>query len=153
LEQAAEVAGKSAIEVAAAGQRLSTPPPPPAMSSEPFPGWGHPELMKQFQEHLKSIGFHNHTIVKQFAENRNAMRDSSGEHVSFAGIKRKVPAKKTSSVLKAKKKKSRPTKRRKKCHGDGGVKKQERKEVPTDSESASGTRNPLCPAKLLPKPS
>jgi hypothetical protein len=49
LEQAAEVAGKSAIEVAAAGQRLSTPPPPPAMSSEPFPGWGHPELMKNFK--------------------------------------------------------------------------------------------------------
>ncbi len=58
--------------------------------------------MEQFEAHMKSIGYNDPALVKQFVAHRNAMRDSSGEHVPFAGIKRKVPAKRTSSALEKK---------------------------------------------------
>ncbi len=134
-----EQEGKRTTQGDGAGQRLSTPPPPPVIPSVPFPGWEHPDMMEHFQQHMKSIGFNDTGMLHQFVEHRNAMRNSSGEHVPFAGIKRKRAGKKKSSASKPKKTKTRSTKRRKKSHGDVEVKTQDGQEAAANSDSASGT--------------
>ncbi len=68
-----------------------------------------------------------------------AMRNSSGEHVPFSGIKRKVPEKSTSSTLQAKKNKTRRTKTRIGYDGDGELQNQDGEDVAGSLESASGT--------------
>jgi hypothetical protein len=94
--------------------------------------------MEHFQQHLKSIGFDNPAMVKEFVEHKNAMLNSSGECKPLSGIKRKGPEKKTASSLKAKTTKTRRTKTKKSRNGDKELQIVDQKDVATNDESVSG---------------
>ncbi len=130
--------GKPTSEVDGNIRRPLQPPPSPAITGVPFPGWDHPELMEHFQQHLKSIGFDNPAMVKEFVEHKNAMLNSSGECKPLSGIKRKGPEKKTASSLKAKTAKTRRTKTKKSLNGDKELQIVDQKDVATNDESVSG---------------
>ncbi len=95
-------------------------------------------MLEDFEKHMKFIGYNNQAMLRQFIEHKKAMRNSYGEHVPFAGIKRKVAENKKSSASQPKQKKKRSTKPKKTAGGDVGIKNNDGKEAAGESDSASG---------------